>query len=98
MSSSLDIPDIYSSESAMLVVVSGGERAEAILLLRRGTSEPRFEDFRSASAALRFLVWGGMLKDVWKNCGCARLEREALQDHGLNGPFGRGSDKDARSR
>lgn len=61
MSSSLERPDIYSSESAMLVVVAGGERAEAILLPGGRCSIP--EDER-ASAALRFLVRGGIVKAV----------------------------------
>jgi hypothetical protein len=59
ISSSLERPDIYSSESAMLVVVAGGERAEAILLL---ASKCSFPEDKRASAALRFLVRGGMVK------------------------------------
>jgi hypothetical protein len=50
---------MYSSESAMLVVVAGGERAEAILLL--GGKLYVSED-DNASAAFLFLVKGEMVK------------------------------------
>lgn len=49
---------MYSSESAMLVVVAGGERAEAILLLSGKFS---FSEDDKASAAFLFLVRGGMM-------------------------------------
>jgi len=45
----------------MLVVVAGGERAEAILLL---ASKCSFREDERASAALRFLVRGGIVKAV----------------------------------
>lgn len=50
---------MYSSESVMLVVVAGGERAEAILLL--GGKLYVIED-DNASAAFLFLVRGEMVK------------------------------------
>lgn len=57
---------MYSSESAMLAVVAGGERAEAILLLG-GKLYVREDD--NASAAFRFLVRGEMVK-FWFRRGC----------------------------
>lgn len=56
---------MYSSESAMLVVVAGGERAEAILLL--GGKLYGIED-DNASAAFRFLVRGEMVKFCVRWC------------------------------
>lgn len=53
---------MYSSESAMLVVVAGGERAEAILLL--GGKLYVSEDDK-ASAAFLFLVRGEMVKSLF---------------------------------
>lgn len=71
---------MYSSESAMLVVVSGGERAEAILLLNGKFS---FSEDDKASAAFLFLVKGGMVNTLLASESDRMKSGRQWQDHQL---------------